>query len=61
MTALRDGLVSRFGLIEGYRSATSPEAWRNQGILQESRLVVIGEVSVGPGRELGNTCERVAK
>ena len=60
MTAFRDGLVSRFGLVEDYRSATCPEAWRHQGILQESRLVVIGEGSVGPGRELGDHCERVA-
>ena len=60
MTAFRDGLVSRFGLVGNYRSATSPEAWRHQGILQESRLVIIGEESAGPGRELGDGCERVA-
>ena len=60
MTAFRDGLVSRFGLIEDYRSATSPEARRHQCILQGSRLVIVGEESVGPGQELGDDCERVA-
>ncbi len=56
MAAFRDGLVGRFGLIEDYRLARSPEAWCHQGILQESRLVVVGEESVGPGRGLGNDC-----
>ena len=60
MTAFRDGLVSRFGLIEDYRSARSPEAWRHQGILQEFRLVVVGEESVGPDRGLGKNYQRVA-
>ena len=59
MTTFRDGPVSRFGLFVDYRSATSPEVWHHQGILQESRLVITGEESVGPGRALGNNCQRV--
>ena len=57
MTAFRDGLVSRFGLVENCRSARCPEAWRHSGILQEFRLVVTGEESVGPGRGLENNCQ----
>ena len=43
MTAFRDGLVSRFGLVEDWRSARYPEAWRQSGILQEFQLVGAGE------------------
>ena len=56
MTAFRDGLVSRFGLVEDCRSARCPEAWRQSCILQEFRLVATGEGSVGPGQGLGNNC-----